>query len=362
MEGFELAFPPDSRTPCRVRFGAGALDALAAELSSDPELSRHRLVVLSDERVAPLHADALAARLGARSITVPRGEACKTREVKSRVEDRLFELGIGGDALLVAVGGGAVGDLAGFVAATWHRGVPVVQAPTSLLAMVDAALGGKTAVNLAGGKNLVGAFHQPLALYADVSLLATLDDHDYTDGFAEIVKSAVIADRELFGLLEREAAGLRARPPALLEQLVGRCLRIKAQIVRADERERGRRAALNFGHTVAHAIEAVSGYDVRHGPAVAAGLVVEARLAVALRGFPGDAAQRVASLVAALGLPAALPAGIEPQRVVEAARRDKKNREGRIHCALPDRLGGMPEGDRITVAVDEPELLRALAN
>ncbi|HKQ62329.1 MAG TPA: 3-dehydroquinate synthase family protein, partial [Candidatus Polarisedimenticolaceae bacterium] len=275
MQRFAVPLRPSRRRPCRVVVGAGALELLVAELVRDPP--GQPLFIVSDRRVAPLHAAPLAQRLGRRGLAVelltfPAGERSKTRRTKEALEDRLFRSGAGRDCALLAVGGGVTGDLAGFVAATWHRGVPVVQVPTTLLAMVDSALGGKTGVDLPGGKNLVGAFHQPEAIYADPAVLGTLDGRHYRDGFAEAVKTAVIADAGLFDRLERSVPRLLAREPAALEAVVAACLRHKAAIVAADERDDGRRAMLNFGHTVAHALEAVSRFGLRHGPAVAIGL------------------------------------------------------------------------------------------
>jgi 3-dehydroquinate synthase len=339
------------------------LDALVEDLVRDPP--GRLLLVVSDARVMPLHGRRLAERLSAKGLrvedlTLAGGEQGKTREAKAQIEDRLVELQAGRDCALIAVGGGVVGDLAGFAAATWHRGVPVVQVPTSLLAMVDAALGGKTAVNLPRGKNLVGSFHQPLGVYADVSLLRTLTDRDYTDGFAEVVKTAAVADARWFRRIEGAVEALRARDAESLEQLVFRSMEIKARVVRRDERESGRRAMLNFGHTVAHALEAVSGYSMRHGPAVSLGLCVESRLAESVSGLPAAQRKRIERLLAALGLPVGL--GPEPGSggLVEAARLDKKNRDGRIRCALPVALGRMPPGDEVTVAVEERQLLEAI--
>jgi 3-dehydroquinate synthase len=339
------------------------LDALVDDLVRDPP--GRLLLVVSDVRVMPLHGGPLARRLSEKglhveTLTLAGGEEGKTRETKAEIEDRLVELQAGRDCALVAVGGGVVGDLVGFAAATWHRGVPVVQVPTSLLAMVDAALGGKTAVNLPRGKNLVGSFHQPLGVYADVSVLRTLTEPDYTDGFAEVVKTAAVADAKWFRRIEGDVDALRAREATSLTELVLRSMEIKARIVRRDERESGRRAMLNFGHTVAHALEAASSYSMRHGPAVSLGLCVESRLAEAVTGFPAAHRERVERLLAALGLPVRL--GPEPRStgLVEAARLDKKNRDGRIRCALPVVLGRMPPGDEVTVAVEERRLHEAI--
>lgn len=325
-----------------------------------------RLLLVSDDRVAPLHAEPLLPRLRKRGfavdlLTFPAGEASKVRRTKARLEDRAVELGAGRDTAFVAVGGGVTGDLAGFLAATWHRGVPVVQVPTSLLAMADAALGGKTAVNLPAGKNLVGAFHQPWGVYADVTVLETQPATYFRDGFAEVVKSAVIADAALFRRLEETAPRLIDRDGEALEPVVAACMRIKGTVVSHDEREAGRRAVLNFGHTVAHALEAVSGYRLRHGRALAVGLVAESRLAEAATGFAPSAGARVEALLHGLGLSTALSLRLDVDSVVRATRRDKKARAGVARYALPCRLGGMLPGDEVTVEVGEQALRKALA-
>jgi 3-dehydroquinate synthase len=326
---------------------------LAREVVS--EARGGRVVVVSDARVARLQGPPVLSalrRAGARPIllTFPAGERSKSRETKARLEDRLARHAVGRDAVVVALGGGVTGDLAGFLAATWHRGIPIVQAPTSLLAMVDAALGGKTGLDLPAGKNLVGAFHAPRALFADVRTLSTLPDRELRAGLAEAVKIAAALDARLFGRLERDAKRLRARDERALASVIARCLRLKARVVAVDLLDRGPRAILNFGHTVAHAVEAASDYRVRHGEAVAIGLVAEARVAERLTGFPREATDRIVALLGLLGLPVALPARLDPRTVARLTVRDKKTRGGTVRCALPRRLGVAPRGPDPTVA------------
>ncbi|HEX6853396.1 MAG TPA: 3-dehydroquinate synthase [Candidatus Polarisedimenticolaceae bacterium] len=363
MRRFLASVPASSRRRIPVAVGAGAL----ARLEDDLERSAagRLVVVVSDSNVAPLHGVPLVGRLRGRGLRAelvdfPAGEVHKTRETKAAIEDRLAAFGADRSTLLVALGGGVTGDVAGFVAATWLRGVEVVQAPTSLLAMADAALGGKTGVDVPAGKNLVGAFHQPSALYADVELLATLPDADFRNGFAEIVKSAVVGDAAAFARLERDASALARRRAPVVERTLAACLRLKARIVARDEREAGVRMILNFGHTAAHAVEAASGYAVSHGEAVAIGMTAEGRIAVEAVGFPAEDAARVERLLARLGLPLRAPAGTSREELLAAMARDKKNLAGLVRCALPRAIGRMGDAGAVATVVDAERLADAL--
>ena len=363
MHGFDLNFRAAPSCTCRVRVGVGALDRLVEDLAAEPLGSR--LFVVADERVAELYGSALSARLVQRGLradllTFPEGERSKSRETKAILEDRLVALGAGRDAALVAVGGGVTGDLAGFLAATWHRGVPVVQVPTTLLAMVDAALGGKTAVNLPAGKNLIGAFHQPRGIYADPAVLQSLEEQIYLEGLAEMIKAGVVADVRSFRWLEANVDAVRGRHAQALADGITRCLHIKGRIVRGDEREAGRRAALNFGHTIGHAVESASGYRVRHGAAVAIGMAVEGRLATTVTGFPEVHRRRLERLIAAAGLSRAIPANLRAAELIAATLRDKKARDGRARYALPVALGRMPVGPTTTSVVADDAVLAVL--
>ncbi|NIM00856.1 MAG: 3-dehydroquinate synthase [Acidobacteria bacterium] len=363
MKQFALRFPGSPPRTTRIHVGRRLFARIAADLAERPIAERY--FVVSDSRVGALYAADLLqalARAGLRAdrITFARGEAAKTPRTKQRIEDRLLALGAGRDCAILALGGGVTGDLAGFVAATWHRGVPFIQLPTTLLAMVDASIGGKTAINLERGKNLVGAIHQPHAVYADIATLDTLPDPIYRDGFAEIVKGGVIADAPLFRWLEANAKGLLARRGNLVTEAVVRSVRVKARIVRRDERESGRRAILNFGHTVAHALEIVSNYRMSHGCAVAIGMAVEARLAVAHAGLSEATATRIVATLQAFGLPTAIPRNVSLARLRAATHRDKKARAGRARYALPVALGRMSPGVRVTTTVDDRDVLAAL--
>lgn len=323
--------------------------------------------VVCDEAVADgpgaVVRDSLGVAGGVLDLRVPSGEASKSRETVARLQDEAIDGGLGRDGAVVAVGGGVVGDVAGFAAATLFRGVDCVQVPTTLLAMVDSAVGGKTGVDTPGGKNLVGAFHQPAHVVVDVDTLSTLPGRFLRAGLAEVVKYGVILDEQLFidledGLLE----SCLSRVPAALMSVVERCLTLKAEVVAADETESGRRQILNFGHTVAHAIEAASEFELTHGEAVAVGMVVEARLATGVAGADPSVAGRIAELLGRADLPVEPPPELAPDRLVRLAGRDKKVRAGRLRCALPVEIGRMAGAEQgWSLEVGEAELREALA-
>jgi 3-dehydroquinate synthase len=299
--------------------------------------------VISDSHVAKLYGESLAKQVSGAGcqvelFTFPAGERNKTRETWASLSDRMLAAHFGRDCAVIALGGGVVGDVAGFVAATYLRGVPLVQVPTSLLAMIDSSIGGKTGVDAAAGKNLLGAFHQPRLVVADLELLGSLSTGQLAAGLAEAVKHGVIADAEYFHFLERDHARILAKDAPSLERVVRRSVEIKAAIVAQDEREAGRRAILNFGHTIGHAIEATSKYEVLHGEAVAMGMVYEAQLAESLGIAGAGTAQRIAGLLERFRLPVERPES-RVEELIEAMRGDKKARAGAIRFALPQTIG-----------------------
>jgi 3-dehydroquinate synthase len=317
--------------------------------------------LISDSHVAsrygePLAAAMRAAGMEAQLFTFPAGEWNKTRETWTALCDRLLAARLGRDGAVVAVGGGVTGDVAGFVAATYHRGIPWVQVPTTLLAMIDSSIGGKVGVDTAHGKNLLGAFHQPRLVVADLDVLETLAGPQLAAGMAEAIKHAAIADADYFAALEGAGVPVTGDPTAL-EQIVARSVEIKAEIVSGDERETGRRAVLNFGHTIGHALEVTSGYALLHGEAVAIGMVVEARLAEALRVAEAGTARRIATAVAHHRLPVAIPDGTGADALLAAMQSDKKARAGRLRFALPRRVGAMPESQGAGWTVAAPDAL-----
>jgi len=342
--------------PYPVLVGNGALGALGALVG---DIGAARWVVVADAAVALHHAAAVVPRLSAAStapallLTVPPGEASKTRGRWATLTDQMLAAGCGRDTAVLALGGGVVGDLAGFVAATYMRGLPVVQAPTTLLAMVDASVGGKVAVDTPAGKNLVGAFHAPALVVADPTTLATLPGAELRAGAVEALKHGVIASPTHFAdaaaLLAHAAtvrvgADLPRDPMHALPALIAASVGIKARIVADDPRERGRRHVLNFGHTIGHALEALSHYALRHGEAVAIGMVVEATAAERAGIAAAGIADAIRTALAAGGLPIATPSAFDADMILDAARLDKKARRGALEYALPREIGAMTEG------------------
>jgi 3-dehydroquinate synthase len=331
----------------RVTVAAGLRQQFARVIAE--AAPAHHYAIVSDDEVAPLYVEPLTLALAAHAPVsvhvVPAGEGHKTRDTWARVTDGMLDAGCGRDTTVVALGGGVVGDLAGFVAATFMRGVPVVQCPTTLLAMIDASVGGKTGVDTAAGKNLVGAFHPPAAVLADVETIATLPLPQRRSGLVEAIKHGVLADAAYFARIESELPALLDADPSVTLETVARSVEIKADVVRADEREHGRRKTLNLGHTLGHALEHVSGYALLHGEAVAIGMVLEARIAERLGLAEPGTAERIQGLLRRAGLPVARPPELPVDSVVDATRLDKKARAGRVEYALPARIGAMAGED-----------------
>jgi 3-dehydroquinate synthase len=333
-----------------ITVGSGILDRAALALAG-----RARVAVVSQEVIAARYADPLLAALQAGGATAEvflmgDGEEAKSLPTVESLCRRFAAWGLlRGDAV-VALGGGVVGDTTGFTAATYHRGVACLQAPTTLLAQVDAAIGGKTGVNLPEGKNLVGAFHQPVAVLSDVATLATLPEREYRAGLGEVAKYAFMGDAHLSATLgdDTAAAALLARDEKVLTDVVARSAAIKAAVVSADEHERtGLRATLNYGHTLAHALETLDHYGLLHGEAVAVGLVFATELAAALGRLPADAPGATRAMLARFGLPTAAPDGLAAADLIALMRRDKKAAGG-LTFVLPAPGGGPLE------RVDDP--------
>ncbi len=347
-----------------IRIGSGIVETLgeacrAAGLTG-------RCLVVSDENVAPLYADTVFQSLEKAGFSpvlevLPAGEPTKCHEQLLNLYARAAETRLDRKCFLVALGGGVVGDLTGFAAASWLRGIQFVQVPTSLLAMVDSSVGGKTGINIPAGKNLVGAFHQPELVLVDLDTLQTLPEREFAAGMSEVAKYGVIWDEELFQSLEVGSAGGHSFFQALekMGAIISRCCEIKAEVVRQDEREGGLRGILNFGHTLGHAIENAAGYgQFLHGEAVAIGMVYAARLSVALQGLSAEESERVEKLMVALKLPAAAP-GLVWSNLRAAMAVDKKTVGGLPKFILCDRIGHVDFGCEVPEALME-EVWRAM--
>jgi 3-dehydroquinate synthase len=357
----------DSRTvpagAYEVRIGTGVLETAGAILASRADPGP--VLLVTDENVGPLYLDRVresvrAADFRPEALVLPAGERLKTLENVRRVYDRLLSVGADRGTPVVALGGGTVGDLAGFAAATWMRGIPWICLPTTLLAQVDASVGGKTAVNYREGKNLVGVFHEPSAVAADLETLRTLPEREFLSGFSEVLKTALALDPELFISIESDPGGVATPEGRRIPDTVVACVRAKVRVVGADLREAGRRRVLNFGHTVGHALEAAAGYGgVLHGEAVAVGMMAAVRLSVKRTGLAPEWEARLAGLLRALGLPveredlAVVP---EREAVARHLARDKKIRGGRIAMVLLE----APGRPRIVTDVPAVQVLEAV--
>jgi 3-dehydroquinate synthase len=308
-------------------------------------------VIISDSNVAPLFVGRLNRSLtsdGFRHtlITILAGEKSKTLETASAICDRMIAAGLDRQSFVVGLGGGTIGDISGFVAAIYHRGIPHVQIPTTLLAMVDSSIGGKTGVDTRAGKNLIGAFHQPSLVIDDLDVLKTLPRRQFNQGFAEIIKHAIIADAKMFRKLQSWKAG----PVPALQRLIKRNIQIKSRIVAKDERDRtGQRALLNFGHTIGHAIERAGNYrKFLHGEAVSLGIVAACAISVKRAGLPEDQRAATVDLLERFGLPTRLPPKFPRKKILDAVNFDKKFESGKIRFVVTPRIGAAYVTDNVT--------------
>jgi 3-dehydroquinate synthase len=360
-----------SANPYPIVIGAGSLAGLGEQIRERGFRAGTKVLVVTNPEVerhygAAALASLAAAGFDAGTLVVEAGEDQKTPATVALIHDVAFERRLERGSLIVALGGGVVGDMAGFAAATWLRGIAVVQVPTTLLAMVDAAIGGKTGVNHPGGKNLIGAFHQPALVLIDPSTLVTLAEREFRAGMAEVIKYGVIGDAELFADLEAAArrdpraglASMQAVGTELLQSLLERSAAAKARVVAADEREGGLRAILNYGHTLGHAVEALCGYGTwLHGEAVAIGMLAAGEVAVAMDLWSRPEQERQRALIAAAELPLHWP-DLDPEVVLTCLQGDKKVREGRVRFVLPSAIGTAEIRDDVEAGTIRQALLR----
>jgi 3-dehydroquinate synthase len=299
----------------------------------------------------PVGAGLLEAGLEVRLLDLPPGELQKNLAMAGKLYDQMARFGMDRKSILVAVGGGVITDLGGFVASTYMRGISLALVPTTLLGQVDAAIGGKTAVNLPHGKNLVGTFHQPCAVFCDPETLRTLPEREYVSGLGEVVKYGMIRDAGLFGFIERSLSGIRERAPEVLEEIVSRCVAIKAEVVSKDEKESGLRAILNYGHTIGHALEAAGEYKtLHHGEAVSIGMEAEAILSMELGIAPIEALASQNRILKLLGLPTRIRK-MNLKKVLAALKMDKKGEKGSARFVLPEAVGRVRWGVEVPAAL-----------
>jgi len=344
----------------RVFIGKGLLKQLGARVRQ--HLDRKTCAIISDDNVAPLFAKQVRRSLVSAAfrptlITTPAGEKSKTLEQAGAICDQMIAAGLDRQSFVIGLGGGVVGDLSGFVAAIYHRCIPHVQVPTTLLAMVDSSIGGKTGVNTRDGKNLIGAFHHPLLVIDDVEVLKTLPRREFDQGFAEIIKHAIIADARMFQTLQR----WEAADAAALQRLIKRNIKIKSKIVAKDERDRtGERAILNFGHTVGHAIERAGDYrQFLHGEALSLGIIAACGISIKRAGLPRDQRDAIVDLLRRFGLPTRLPKNLSRDKIFDALKLDKKFEGGKIRFVVTSRIGSAHLSRDVTLE-DIREAIEAL--
>jgi len=325
------------------------------------KLCSKKCAIITDSNTRKLYSENLENLLNstgydAKLLEFPAGEKSKTWEMAGKLGRKLAKEGFDRSSTIIAIGGGVTGDLAGFVASVYQRGIGFVQIPTTLLAHVDSSIGGKTGVDIPEGKNLLGTFHQPKAVIIDIKTLETLPEKEIRNGFAEIIKYGMISDKKLFSYLE---ANITIRPDGFYSHIIERSCRIKADIVEKDEREGELRKILNYGHTIGHAIEAYENFKISHGEAVALGMVYEAKIANMLGFLDKDSLKRQNKLIKAAGLPTEYNFR-NPDKIIEIMRKDKKSKNGRLYFALPEQIGKIKkENNKTALPVDEKTVLKS---
>jgi 3-dehydroquinate synthase len=342
-----------------VRIGAGLLERVGLWLKEKDYSGK--TVVVTDTTVKGLYVDALGRSLTNAGFTVtllevPAGEKIKTLATATRLYEKLTDAYAERTTPVLALGGGVIGDLAGFVAATYMRGLPLVQVPTTLLAQVDSSIGGKTAVDHGRLKNNIGVFYQPVMVVADIATLKTLPENELANGLAEVIKSAAVRNRNLFNFLEININKVQELHPEVLEDMISETARIKAEIVAKDEREEGLRGILNYGHTVGHAIEAVSGFRFKHGQAVAIGMMAAAKISSRMGILDESEVVRLERLIIAAGLPAQMPE-LDKEKVTQAMQHDKKVRGDKIRFVLLKSIGNAFISNEVDPALVEEVLV-----
>jgi len=342
MRSMKVNLDKKTSSSYEIRIGSEILDRMALLIAKNHQAGRH--IVISDANVGGLYGAELVAGLrgvglNADLLEFPAGEAAKNINTALDVAQKLLELRADRSSMLIALGGGVVGDLVGFIASVFMRSIPYIQIPPTLMAQVDSSIGGKTAIDLPSGKNLLGTFYQPQAVFADLRYLTTLPEKEFENGLAEIIKYGIIDDEKMFCLLEDDMESVKKGDPALLLKLVETCCRIKKSIVEIDEKEQGLRRILNFGHTLGHAIEAQSDYAVAHGEGVALGMIAASRISENIGYLESAQRERIESLIGKSGLPVRLPVALSSEGISARLKMDKKKKGDVIHFVLLKKIG-----------------------
>lgn len=342
MKKLTLSIERKDTVACDITIGYDIMDRVGLLLAK--EYGKLQCIMVTDTNIAALYGEEILGRfrgmgLAVTMITVAAGESMKNMETALSVMTEMLKLGADRSSVLIALGGGVIGDMTGFVASVFMRGIPYIQIPTTLMAQVDSSIGGKTAVDLPEGKNLVGTFYQPQAIYIDLKFLETLPDKEMKNGLAEIIKSGIIEDIGLFNLLASEVQAIRERDRKVLATIIEKTCRVKKGIVELDEREKGLRRILNFGHTLGHAVEAESRYELSHGEAVSIGIVAAARISEKLYDLPTLDRERIEALIAAIGHPIRISAGLTTDGILARLQVDKKRVGHTIHFVLLKKIG-----------------------
>jgi 3-dehydroquinate synthase len=364
MRSIKVNLDKKSLSSYEICIGNSILDRMALLIAKNHKAGRH--IVITDSNVGKLHGQKLLAALkdiglNVDLIELPAGEASKNINTVVDVAGKLLELGADRNSLLIAFGGGVVGDIVGFVASIFMRSIPYIQIPTTLLAQVDSSIGGKTAIDLPYGKNLLGTFYQPRAVFTDLSYLTTLPEKEFNNGLAEIIKYGIIDDAKMFRLLEDNMEQVKIKDSVLLLKLVELCCRIKKSIVEIDEKEQGLRRILNYGHTLGHALEAQSNFTILHGEGVALGMIAAARISENSGYLESGSRERIEKLIKKSGLPCRIPQDLPTGEIISRLKMDKKKDGDIIHFVLLKKIGlpfvnGGIDGKIITQVIEAMRL------
>lgn len=347
---------------CNILLGSSVLTELPGYIKNNH--GTKKIVVITDDNIQKLYGEGIIKLLKEFSpyiVSVQPGEASKSRETKQKIEDDLLDRKYSRDTLIIALGGGVIGDLAGFIASTFERGIPVVQVPTTLLAMADSSIGGKTGINTRHGKNLIGTIYQPDAVFADLNFLDNLPEDEFLNGLAEIIKTAVVLDADLLEFIEKNCEKIMAKEEEILSLAIKRSIELKKDTVEKDEKEQGLRQALNFGHTIGHSVEAYSGFNLKHGFCVSIGMAVESKVAFLLGELNEKEEKRIISILNKFSLPVKINKEFENKKLLDFMVSDKKSRNQKPRFVILKYIGKIKQkNDDFSFEVDDETIKKAI--